>query len=41
MSPVVAVGPSILPARAELSAGDVRALYLLWLLGVQVRRASR
>ncbi|WP_219419123.1 hypothetical protein [Pseudonocardia nigra] len=27
---------SILPVRAELLAGDVRALYLLWLLGVQV-----
>ena len=27
---------SILPVRAELLAGDLRALYLLWLLGVQV-----
>ena len=27
---------SILPVRAELLAGDVRALYLLWLLSVQV-----
>ena len=27
---------SILPVRAELLAGDLRALYLLWLLGVQI-----
>jgi hypothetical protein len=27
---------SILPVRAELLAGDMRALYLLWLAGVQV-----
>jgi hypothetical protein len=27
---------SILPVRAELLAGDLRALYLLWLLSVQV-----
>lgn len=27
---------SILPVRAELMAGDMRALYLLWLLSVQV-----
>lgn len=27
---------SILPVRAELLAGDVRALCLLWLLGVQI-----
>ena len=27
---------SILPVRAELLSGDLRALYLLWLLGVQV-----
>ena len=32
---------SILPVRAELLAGDLRALYLLWLLSVQVGEVSR
>ena len=31
---------SILPVRAELLAGDLRALYLLWLLSVQVGEIS-
>jgi hypothetical protein len=31
---------SILPVRAELLAGDLRALYLLWLLSVQVGEVS-
>ena len=31
---------SILPVRAELLAGDLRALYLLWLVGVQVGEVS-
>ena len=31
---------SILPVRAELLSGDLRALYLLWLLSVQVGEVS-
>jgi len=31
---------SILPVRAEILAGDLRALYLLWLLSVQVGEIS-